>query len=276
MDQQYIDFAFVKANASFERVIAGYNLRLLGRGAQRSLLSPFHRERKPSCKIDLGRGIWHCFGCGAKGNILEFVARLEGAEDDLRAAALKIADLCGIATAPPRERAGEPPAREHRHKGARPQTARPRRPGVARAWSAPDDGAPTAPERRREHGEAPLREANVRAEAAAINPPLTFQLNLDPAHPYLAKRGLSPELVAAFGLGYSSRGIMAGRICIPIHDAAGNLVAYAGRAMRGRFFDRAIGASVSAVVAAEPFGCCAPRAHPSEPLADRHGSPRAG
>ena len=87
MPQQYIDFAYVKENASFERVIAGYNLKLLGRGSQRSLLCPFHRERKPSCKIDLERNIWHCFGCEAKGNVLEFVARLEGDKDDLRAAA---------------------------------------------------------------------------------------------------------------------------------------------------------------------------------------------
>ena len=105
MPQKYIDFAYVKENASFERVVAGYNLQLLGRGSQRSLLCPFHPERKPSCKIDLERNIWHCFGCEAKGNILEFVAQLEGDKDDLRTAALKIAEICGIATAAPREAA---------------------------------------------------------------------------------------------------------------------------------------------------------------------------
>src|SRR5712692_6470703 len=124
MQQQYIDFAYVKAYASFERVIAGYNLKLLGQGAQRSLLCPFHRERKPSCKIDLERNIWHCFGCEAKGNVLEFVARLEGDEDDLRAAALKIAEICGIATATPRESAGASPAAERRRKGARSQNTK--------------------------------------------------------------------------------------------------------------------------------------------------------
>src|SRR6185369_9011853 len=105
----------------------------------RSLLCPFHRERKPSCKIDLERNIWHCFGCEAKGNVLEFVARLEGDEDDLRGAALKIAELCGIATAAPREPAGASPASEHRHKGARTQNTKggSRSARVARAWAEP-------------------------------------------------------------------------------------------------------------------------------------------
>ena len=58
---------------------------------------------------------------------------------------------------------------------------------------------------------------------------MTFTLKLDPDHPYLAERGLSPERVAFFGLGYCSRGVMAGRICIPIHNEQGELVAYAGR-----------------------------------------------
>ena len=119
MPVPYIDIAYVKEHASFARVIAGYNLKLLGKGAQRSLLCPFHRERTPSCKIDIERGIFHCFGCEARGNILEFVARMEGDEGDLRAAALKVAELCGIATAAPREEVGAPPTREHRRAGAR-------------------------------------------------------------------------------------------------------------------------------------------------------------
>ena len=40
---------------------------------------------------------------------------------------------------------------------------------------------------------------------------------------------MSPEVAETFGLGYCSRGMMKGRICIPIHNEAGELVAYAGR-----------------------------------------------
>lgn len=61
------------------------------------------------------------------------------------------------------------------------------------------------------------------------NPPLTFQLKLDPSHPYLEERGLEEETIKEFGLGYCSRGIMKGRIAIPIHNEREELVAYAGR-----------------------------------------------
>jgi len=216
MPQAYIDFAFVKENATFEQVITCYNLKIVGKGAQRSVLCPFHRERKPSCKIDLERKIWHCFGCEAKGNILEFVARMEGDAEDLRAAAAKIAQICGIATAAPRERAGASPAREHRRKGAKPQ--KPKR-------AAPRTDAAQA--RVEVHGG--LTDAGIHGAEEPPNRPLTFQLKLDPAHPYLAERGLSAEVIALFGLGYCSRGSMAGRICIPIHNERGELVAYAGR-----------------------------------------------
>src|SRR5437763_5577370 len=123
MPQPYIDFAYVKENASFQRVIACYNLKLLGTGTQRSVLCPFHRERKASCKIELERNIWHCFGCGAKGNVLEFVARMEGNEADLRGAALKLASICKIPVAAPRnDTTTGPSARENRPHGVSTET----------------------------------------------------------------------------------------------------------------------------------------------------------
>ena len=64
-----------------------------------------------------------------------------------------------------------------------------------------------------------------------INPPLKFALkSLDAAHPYLTERGLTAETIAHFGVGLcTGKGIMAGRIAIPIHNEQGELVAYAGR-----------------------------------------------
>jgi DNA primase len=66
-------------------------------------------------------------------------------------------------------------------------------------------------------------------EAQPRNKPLGFRLTLDPAHPYLATRGIGPELIELFGLGFCAKGSMAGRVCIPIHNASGELVAYVGR-----------------------------------------------
>jgi DNA primase len=40
---------------------------------------------------------------------------------------------------------------------------------------------------------------------------------------------LTQETVAEFGLGYCDKGVMSGRIAIPIHNVKGELVGYAGR-----------------------------------------------
>src|SRR5262249_40949158 len=67
---------------------------------------------------------------------------------------------------------------------------------------------------------------------AVVNPPLDHELkSLDQKHEYLAKRGLTPATVKTFGVGFCSRGLMKGRIAIPIHNERAELVAYAGRAI---------------------------------------------
>lgn len=82
--------------------------------------------------------------------------------------------------------------------------------------------------------EAPqtAREAQngTQAPSDQENSPLTFVLrNLDAKHPYLKERGVNKETVEHFGIGYCSRGLMKGRIAIPVHNEIGELVAYAGR-----------------------------------------------
>ena len=79
---------------------------------------------------------------------------------------------------------------------------------------------------------APEKErAQPETDQEPVNEPLKFQLKgIDPTHPYLSQRGIRPETVQAFGLGhFGGRGLMHGRIVVPIHNEAGELVAYAGR-----------------------------------------------
>jgi DNA primase len=62
------------------------------------------------------------------------------------------------------------------------------------------------------------------------NPPLRFSLGpLDEAHSYLAQRGLTAETISTFGVGCCPHGMLRGWIAIPIRDAKGKVVAYAGR-----------------------------------------------
>jgi DNA primase len=71
---------------------------------------------------------------------------------------------------------------------------------------------------------------------ASENQPLRFALQyVDPTHPYLRSRGVSLQTIRTFGLGlYTGKGLLRGRIVIPIHNASGQLIAYAGRAIDGQ------------------------------------------
>jgi DNA primase len=68
------------------------------------------------------------------------------------------------------------------------------------------------------------------------NPPLRFALQyIDAQHPYLTARRVTPQTPRAFGLGlYTGKGLLRGRIVIPIHNATGELIAYAGRVIDGQ------------------------------------------
>ena len=95
----------------------------------------------------------------------------------------------------------------------------------------PESAQPTA---KKPVEDKPAEAARV-GESALVNKPLSFQLKgIDPAHPYLAERGISKETAETFGVGFfSGKGSMSGRIVIPIHNDRGELVAYAGRSIDG-------------------------------------------
>lgn len=77
--------------------------------------------------------------------------------------------------------------------------------------------------------EQPVDETGVDGE----NKPLSFALKgVDNSHPWLEARGISRETASLFGVGFfGGKGLMSGRVVIPIHNALGEIVAYAGRAL---------------------------------------------
>jgi DNA primase len=97
--------------------------------------------------------------------------------------------------------------------------------------------APAAAPRTRLHGAAADRQkGELVREKGARNVALSFALTgVDSNAPYLAQRGIAPATASAFGVGlYAGPGLMRGRIVIPICNAGGQLVAYAGRAPDGQ------------------------------------------
>src|SRR4051794_34807419 len=94
MVEPWLEFDRIREGARFETVLEYYRMKLTGRGLHRYILCPFRREKTPSCSIDLTRRRFHCFGCGAKGTVIKFVAMLDRCS--LREAAAKIAALCAI------------------------------------------------------------------------------------------------------------------------------------------------------------------------------------
>jgi hypothetical protein len=88
---------------------------------------------------------------------------------------------------------------------------------------------------------APSRKAPASSPdgSEVVNKPLTFALrDINFAHPYLASRGFDPEECEYLGVGFfPGKGVMRNRIVFPIHDATGQLVAYAGRRVEYSLMD---------------------------------------
>lgn len=78
----------VRARNSLLEVVRGYGVELRRSGRTWAGRCPFHPDTRPSFHI-YPDGFYHCFGCGAHGDVIDFVARAEGVE--WREAALMLA-----------------------------------------------------------------------------------------------------------------------------------------------------------------------------------------
>jgi DNA primase len=67
----------LKQQADIVRIVGDY-VKLRKAGAQNfSGLCPFHNEKTPSFSVHATRQFYHCFGCGASGDVFSFVQKLE-------------------------------------------------------------------------------------------------------------------------------------------------------------------------------------------------------
>ncbi len=210
----------IRARLSLAEVI-GRRVRLTKRGREHSGLCPFHNEKSPSFTVSEDKGFFHCFGCGAHGDVIGFVMRSEGLS--FPEAVERLAGEAGLQV----------------------------------PVASPE-------ERQRQRRQADVFEALERATAwfeAQLKGPAGAE-----ARRYLEGRGLRPETVAAFRLGFAPdrRGALAAalkaegvgeallveaglvkkvegeaqardyffnRIIFPITDRRGRTIAFGGRAM---------------------------------------------
>ncbi len=194
----WINFKKLRNELSFRQVLDHYQVEYKVKAERASCFCPLPghngKRRSPSFSADLTRGLFQCFGCGAKGNVLEFACLMEKLDPQDSRDFYKVCSEL-----------------EERFFG-KGKVVRPQAKQEARR-SKP---APSSPAKR-----------NL---PVLVNPPLDFELqNLDPEHPYLLGRGFTPRTIERFGLGFCNRGSLKDRIAIPLRNPAGELIGYAGR-----------------------------------------------
>lgn len=192
----WINFKKLRRQLDFEKVLQHYGVEVHRKGEQHQGCCPLpcHKGNNQSATFsaNLTRGIFQCFGCKAKGNILEFAAMMEGVDP---ADSKKFCEVsrkmqklfCSAEANPPQNKT--PPAKT-----------------------------------------VPAKEPPAQTVLTAVNTPLDFELKgLNQEHPYLTGRGFLPQTIKRFGTGFASRGLFKGRVAIPLHDRNGKLIGYAGR-----------------------------------------------
>jgi DNA primase len=86
-------FETIKDRLPITEVLSSY-ITVQPNGSQYKAKCPFHNERTASFYISPERGLYYCFGCGAKGDIFTFVEQFEGL--DKKGALKLLAERAGV------------------------------------------------------------------------------------------------------------------------------------------------------------------------------------
>lgn len=200
----FVDFKAVKAAITMEQVLSHYGLidKFTRKGDSLNGPCPIHKGSNPTqFRVSISKNIFNCFSeCKHGGNVLDFIAKMENVS--IHAAALKAIEWFQL----DREAVARNSDEGEEKQNAESRTA-------------------SAPPPKKSERKEPAAE-----DTSAPNKPLKFRLEkLECSHPYLTERGLTTETLVDFGAGFCAKGMMAGRIAIPIHNPNGEVVAYAGR-----------------------------------------------
>src|SRR5918999_622479 len=188
-------------------------------------LCPFHDERTPSFGIDPVEKLYHCFGCGAGGDVFSFVMETEGL--DFAGALESLADRYGVQL----EREAEDPREAARREARDRLLALLERTAayyVRVLWESPEAALAREYLTGRGLEEGALREFRVGFSPGAYDRVVAAS----------AKAGFSIDELLACGLAQErrdGRGVIdrfRGRIMFPLCDERGRVLGFGARGLR--------------------------------------------
>ena len=202
----------IKSKLDIVDFLRGY-LTLQPAGKNFKALCPFHHEKSSSFSISPERQRWHCFGCGADGDIFGFVMKYENME--FGEALRMLAEKAGV------ELRHENPA-EYRFTGL--------------LYDLNDQAKNFY---KKQLGAAPIVKQYLAERGLSAATIEEFELGWAPNEPeelsmHLLNGGAAPQDLLQAGLSIKTeRGLMLdrfrGRVMFPIHNHLGKVVGFTGR-----------------------------------------------
>jgi DNA primase len=215
------DLAEVRERANLVEVISAHTqLRKAGPRTFKGLC-PFHQEKTPSFTVDPAKQVYYCFGCGAGGDVFDFLRGVEGLS--FTEAAERLATRLGITL---RSEAGAAPAAG---------SGRRRLMDAAKAAAAYFtqllSASPEAAVARRYVESRGFSQDDARAWALGYAP-----AGRDTLYRYLLGLKFTPDQIVEAGLALVTesgehRDRFHGRLVFPITDLSGDVVGFGARAL---------------------------------------------
>jgi DNA primase len=193
----WLDADDIKSRVSIEAVLAKYGIleRLKRKGERLLGLSPFRDEKSPSFSVDTRKNIWNDFGGKPEvpGNVIGLVQALEKCSFREALVILHRDFIGGVLDTPPCDEK------------------------CASTDHEPVKQQPAPP---------PEREIQENIPFGKELKGLRFEV------PLMQDKGISAETCKQFGAGYCTSGLMKGRVVFPIRNTKGEIMSYAGRAVK--------------------------------------------